>query len=119
VIGGQHIKHILDEIDLSKMRVLGTCQTLDKEYLRLTAPPKPELVRPEEVLLQHMKSVKKKYKDETVEYIWVCSQLKAVRQDLTIQHIENGFAIDVYETHARIALENTDLNEYNQVSQNP
>jgi len=49
-----------------------------------------------------------------VEYIWVCSQLKAVRQDMMIQHVENAFTVDTYETHARIALENDDLNEFNQ-----
>ena len=48
------------------------------------------------------------------DYLWFCSQLKAVRQDCTVQRIKNSFAIDVYETHAKIALEESDLNEYNQ-----
>jgi len=33
---------------------------------------------------------------------------------MTIQHIKNDFTIKVYETHARIALENNDIDQFNQ-----
>jgi len=33
---------------------------------------------------------------------------------MTIQHIKNDFTIKVYETHARIALESYDMDQFNQ-----
>lgn len=112
LIGGSQKK--LDEQDFEKMTVKGTCQTLEKEYLRLTAPPRAELVRPQPILERHLANLKQEYADKKHEYLWFCSQFKAVRQDCTVQRIQNAFAVNVYETHARIALQEGDLNEYNQ-----
>ena len=111
----------LDEADYENMKVKGTCTVLEKDYLRLTAPPKPERVRPQRILEQHLSNLKAqratvKSSGEGRDHLWFCSQLKAVRQDLMVQHLtyKNAFAVDVYETHARIALEEGDLNEFNQ-----
>lgn len=111
-IGGTN--KILDEEDYEKMTIKGTCQTLEKAYLRLTAPPRAELVRPEPVLQRHLQNLKLERQKRSHDYLWFCSQLKAVRQDCTVQRIQNAFTVDVYETHARMALEERDLNEYNQ-----
>ncbi|KAL1861297.1 hypothetical protein Daus18300_008973 [Diaporthe australafricana] len=93
--------------------VIGTCQKLEKNYLRLTAPPKPEVVRPENVLRQTLDLLKKKWRKER-KYSYICDQFKSLRQDLTVQRIKNDFTVEVYEIHARIALEMADLGEYNQ-----
>ena len=100
-----------DEFDMDALTVRGTCTDLEKEYFRLTSAPDPSTVRPEPVLIQSLNHLKQRWKDGGAEYLWICSQLKAVRQDLTVQRIKNALAVDVYETHARIALEEGDLNE--------
>ena len=153
-IGGSN--KTLDENDFEKMTVKGTSTTLEKEYLRLTAPPRAEFVRPFHILKQHLRNLQSEYyccrdpekasddrNTSTIlqermkkpqenwhlsefdksnkeknqnprrkhDYLWFCSQLKAIRQDCTVQRIQGDLAVDVYETHARIALQEGDLNE--------
>jgi len=157
-IGGT--KMTLDETDFEQMTVKGTSTTVEKDFLRLTAPPRAELVRPFFILKQHLRNLQSEYyccrnpeavcddrttttilqermktpqenwknldgdsdgdkeKNQTRrrqhDYLWFCSQLKASRQDCTVQRIQGDLAVDVYETHARIALQEGDLNEFNQ-----
>lgn len=92
--------------------VQGTCTTLAKSYLRLTAPPQPEHVRPLPILRAHFQNLQERCSSD--DYLWMCSQLKAIRQDCTVQHIRNAFTVQVYEFHARLALAQQDLNEFNQ-----
>lgn len=93
--------------------LVGTCESLTKPYLRLTTYPNPAQVRPLEVLIKSLQLIKRRY-IQNEDFEWANEQLKSVRQDLTVQGIKNNFVLDVYETHARILLENGDLNEYNQ-----
>ena len=102
-----------EEDDMPTGPVVGTNQSLEKSYFRLTAPPKAETVRPLHVLEKSLAMLTKKWKAEK-NYNYICNQFKSLRQDLTVQHIKNAFTVKVYEIHARISLEKGDLGEYNQ-----
>ncbi|KAL4859010.1 hypothetical protein ACK3TF_000801 [Chlorella vulgaris] len=91
----------------------GQNQSLEKDYLRLTALPSAADVRPPEVLRQALELVKQRW-TAGWEYKEACNQLKSIRQDLTVQHIRNSLTVQVYETHARIAIEVSDWAEYRQ-----
>ncbi|KAI3651970.1 hypothetical protein MP228_003273 [Amoeboaphelidium protococcarum] len=105
-------------------RIVGTNQSLEKQYLRLTQAPDPSTVRPKKILIRALLKIKNRWKqslngdkteDELKEaYLWVNDQLKSIRQDMTVQMIREEFTIQVYETHARIALQVNDLGEFNQ-----
>jgi hypothetical protein len=96
------------------VKVIGTCQSLEKPYLRLTTLPDPSQVRPEHILVKSLKLLKDKWKKKEGDYNYVSEQFRSIRQDMTIQHLKNEFTVRVYETHARIALESYDLDQFNQ-----
>jgi hypothetical protein len=100
-------------IDWDRYTIVGTSQELFKDYLRLTSEPKPETIRPYAVLQKTLVALKQRWK-EKASYSWICNQFKSLRQDLTVQRIKNEFTVQVYEIHARIALESNDMVEYNQ-----
>ena len=80
------------------------------------------MIRPYAVLQQTLVELKKRWRAK-ISYDWICNQLKSLRQDLTVwfpfqdqsfldmyffyqvQRIKNEFTVQVYEMHARVALE--------------
>ncbi|KAF0923865.1 hypothetical protein E2562_007720 [Oryza meyeriana var. granulata] len=100
----------VEDMDWDAMTVKGTCQEIEKRYLRLTSAPDPATVRPEHDLEKALSMVETSQKN----YLYKCDQLKSIRQDLTVQRIQNELTVKVYETHARLAMQAGDLPEYNQ-----
>ncbi|OBA21606.1 hypothetical protein METBIDRAFT_21061, partial [Metschnikowia bicuspidata var. bicuspidata NRRL YB-4993] len=94
--------------------IVGTLTALEKRYLRLTSDPDPALVRSKFMLGKCLLYVVDKYRSSGALYAYINDQIKAIRQDMTVQHITSGLAVRVYETHGRIAIENNDLGEFNQ-----
>lgn len=94
--------------------LVGRNMSVEKDFLRLTAEADASLVRPEAVLRQALTLVQQRYSAGDTEYAWVCRQLKSIRQDLLVQAIENDLTEAACLTHARVALENSDVGEFNQ-----
>ncbi|CAM9647826.1 unnamed protein product [Hapterophycus canaliculatus] len=101
-------------VDWAAITIKGTSTSLEKDYLRLTQPPDPASVRPQPILERSLEKISAKWAKGGMDYVYACSQLKAIRQDCVVQRIKNAFTVQVYEGHARIALQQGDLNEYNQ-----
>ncbi|CAF4689155.1 unnamed protein product, partial [Rotaria sp. Silwood2] len=91
--------------------LIGTCEKLEKNYLRLTSAPNPSTIRPLAILEQAFSFVLNKYKSNN-DWSYISNQLKSIRQDLMVQSIRNDFSVLVYEENARIALEMSDLDQF-------
>lgn len=95
-----------------KEPIIGTCQNLEKPFLRLNAEPQPEKVRPEPVLIRALNRIAAVIAGGEKDFMYIWSQLKAIRQDLTVQHIRTATAVQVEELFARASLEHADQQEF-------
>lgn len=89
--------------------IVGTCGDTQKGFFRLTGPADPSKIRPKAVLVEALMLLQASDRD----YSFKSDQLKSIRQDLYVQNIEDDFAVQVYEFHARLALSNRDMSELN------
>jgi len=103
-----------DEINWDAFALKGTCSKLEKSYFRLTSAPDPSTVRPEPVLRKALARLNGLIASGQVNYFYAQDQFKGMRQDCVVQALRGELATDIYEAHARAALEYGDMAEYNQ-----
>ncbi|CAD8212000.1 unnamed protein product [Paramecium octaurelia] len=101
-----------DQIIETNMKIIGTCEDLEKPYFRLTGLPDPNMIRPEHILKKALAQLLDKWKNCQADYNFIIEQFRSIRQDLLVQHIENRFTVQVYEENARICLECGDFPRY-------
>ena len=75
----------------------GTCRNLEKKYFRLTGPPDPTTVRPPAVLRAALKRVVQRYRAGQCDMHYTEDQLKAMRQDSTVQSLRGKLPVQIYE----------------------
>ena len=92
----------------------GTCRNLEKKYFRLTGPPDPSTVRPPAVLWAALKRVVQSYRAGQCDMHYTEDQLKAMRQDATVQSLKGKLPVQIYEAHARACLEHGNSGDFNQ-----
>ena len=69
--------------------------TVEKSYFRLTQAPDPSEVRPEPVLMEALKMLESKWNHRKADYKYIDDQFRSLRQDLTVQRIQNDFCVKV------------------------
>ncbi|KAH0795946.1 SAC3/GANP family protein [Histomonas meleagridis] len=95
--------------------IVGTSTAMEKQYLRLAGNTLPDAsnFRPLPILIQSFEYCLGKY-EQNKDYEYISEQLRSIRQDLLVQHIENPFCVKVYEKHAHLAIMNEDWGNFNQ-----
>lgn len=109
-ISEDSIKHEIE----SYKPIIGTCTDLEKNYFRMIDTPDPSEVRPEYILKKSLNMLEEKWSKKLNDYKYFDEQFRSMRQDLTVQLIQNEFTVKVYETNAKIALESHDISQFNQ-----
>ena len=71
------------------------------------------MVNPLPVLKDSLQFCLEKYHQNN-NYEYISEQLRSIRQDLSVQHIEDPFNVEVYETHGKLAILNRDWGNFNQ-----
>ncbi|KAL0049354.1 hypothetical protein WJX82_000296 [Trebouxia sp. C0006] len=94
--------------------VQGTCSNLEKKYFRLTGPPDPSAVRPPHILRASLDRMVRIYRAGQCDMHYAEDQLKAMRQDVTVQHVRGALPVQIYEAHARACLEHGNGGDFNQ-----
>ncbi|CAE7230213.1 VP22-1 [Symbiodinium sp. CCMP2592] len=88
----------------------------ERSFMRFCGQPKPEDVRPLHVLREALLLAKEKWRSQR-DWSHVGEMLRSISQDLRVQHLHNGFAVEAHEYWAEVALESGDFRAFNTAAQ--
>jgi hypothetical protein len=77
-----------DDLDWSNLHIIGTCEILEKKYLRLTSAPLPATVRPEHILKKSLQLILNKW-NTVHDYKYIVEQFKSIRVQKKKYHLLN------------------------------
>ncbi|KAL0034354.1 hypothetical protein WJX77_010828 [Trebouxia sp. C0004] len=110
----RHVEGADCEAKWDQHAVQGTCSNLEKKYFRLTGPPDPSAVRSPHILKAALDRMVRIYRAGQCDIHYAEDQLKAMRQDVTVQHVRGVLPVQIYEAHARACLEHGNGGDFNQ-----
>ncbi|ODV63699.1 Thp3p ASCRUDRAFT_5647 [Ascoidea rubescens DSM 1968] len=118
----KHFQKESEEINPKNLTpIVGLNTNLEKNYYNSSSTILPTQVRPLKILNQTFNLLLEKFNSNNnkinnnkpnIPYNYFWNQFKSMRQDLTVQSIQNELTKNVYETHSKIAILNNDLNEF-------
>lgn len=83
--------------------------------MRFDGSPRAEDVRPLPVLREAFSRAKERW-ESSRDWSYVGEMLRSIRQDLTIQMVQDGFVVEVHEYWAQVALEFGDFKQFDQAA---
>jgi len=96
--------------------VEGSCTDLEKPHSRIMTNAIASEVRSVDVLRKAYELVREKWV-QSKDWVYTSDMLRSIRQDLTVQMVNDSFTVEVYEFNARVALEVSDFKQFDACSQ--
>jgi len=96
--------------------VEGSCTDLEKPHSRIMTNAIASEVRSVDVLRKAYEVVREKWV-QSKDWVYTSDMLRSIRQDLTVQMVNDSFTVEVYEFNARAALEFSDFKQFDACSE--
>lgn len=101
--------------EVSDKPLEGKNSDVERPFMRFDGSPRAEDVRPLPVLREAFSRAKERW-ESSRDWSYVGEMLRSIRQDLTIQMVQDAFVVEVHEYWAQVALEFGDFKQFDQAA---